>query len=135
MRCFIGMCLVVSLCSAFTPAPAASAGSLVGVDVMTATVMQEKQSSFSGIALRTRIKSPRLIQGVEVLPTPVWVLQTPAISASQVTLRWTGPAGGLLETAGSVLGPWATVPGQSNHSALLPFTNGLPTQFLRVRGN
>jgi opacity protein-like surface antigen len=70
------MCLVVSLCcciapaaSAATAAPATSGGSIAGLDVMTATVMQEKQSSFSGIALRMRIKSPRLIQGFEVLPT------------------------------------------------------------------
>jgi len=68
MRWLIGMCLAASLCCCFAPA-ASAAGSLVGVDVMTSTVMQEKQSSFSGIALRTRIKSPRLIQGVEVLPT------------------------------------------------------------------
>jgi hypothetical protein len=60
------MCLAALLCAAL--APAASATGLAGVDVMTATVMQEKQSSFSGLGLRMRITSPRLIQGIELMP-------------------------------------------------------------------
>ena len=40
-----------------------------GVDVMTATVMQQHQSSFSGIALRMRIHPPQLIQQVSLMPT------------------------------------------------------------------
>ena len=67
MRRIIGMCLAASFCLGF--APAASAGSIVGIDAMTSTVMQEKQSSFSGLGVRLRIASPRLIQGVEVMPT------------------------------------------------------------------
>jgi len=67
MRRIIGMCIAGSFCLLF--ASAAHAATIVGVDAMTATVMQEKQSSFSGIAVRMRVASPRLIQGVEVMPT------------------------------------------------------------------
>ena len=67
MRWIIRMCLAALLCAALTPA--ASATGLAGVDVMTSTVMQEGQSSFSGLALRMRVVSPLLIQGVELLPT------------------------------------------------------------------
>lgn len=67
MRWIIRMCLAVLLCAAL--APAASATILAGVDIMTSTVMQEQQSSFSGLALRMRITSPRLIEGIELLPT------------------------------------------------------------------
>jgi len=67
MRCFIRMCLAGVLCAALVPA--ASAAGLTGIEAMTSTVMQEKQSSFSGIALRMRIQSSRLVQGLEIMPT------------------------------------------------------------------
>jgi hypothetical protein len=41
----------------------------VGFDLMSATVMQEKQSSFSGLAARLRLTIPGTIPGIEVLPT------------------------------------------------------------------
>jgi len=48
-----------------------------------------------------------------------------------------GPLGGILESAPSVLGPWTTVPGQIENSAILgsPLTNGQPAQFFRVRSD
>lgn len=58
------------LCGAI--APAASAMKLTAVDVMTSTVMQEKQSSFSGLALRARMTSPIFVQGIEFMPTIEW---------------------------------------------------------------
>ena len=67
MRWTIRMCLAALSCAAV--APTASAAGIAGVDVMTSTVIQEKQSSFSGLGLRMRIASPRLIQGVELMPT------------------------------------------------------------------
>ena len=67
MRWIIRMCVAAILCAAL--APAVSAGGLTGVEVMTSTVMQEKQSSFSGVALRVQIASDRLIQNLEILPT------------------------------------------------------------------
>jgi hypothetical protein len=66
MRRMTWTCLAALLGAGF--ATTASASGLVGLDVMTATVMQEKQSSFSGIALRMRIVSPRLMNGIEIMP-------------------------------------------------------------------
>lgn len=42
---------------------------LAGVDVMSATVLQEKQSSFSGLGLRARLKPHSLIPNVELMPS------------------------------------------------------------------
>jgi hypothetical protein len=60
----------------FTTAPgparaadAALKGGLSGIDAMTATVFQKDQSSFSGLAIRARLRSARLLQNVEFLPT------------------------------------------------------------------
>ena len=50
-------------------APAHAAGGLTGIDAMTATVFQEDQSSFSGLAMRFRVKNARLIEDIEFLPT------------------------------------------------------------------
>lgn len=47
----------------------ATAGMLTGFDAMTSTVMQEEQSSFSGIALRARLQPATLIKQIEILPT------------------------------------------------------------------
>ena len=54
--------------SAFAQAPNL-ATSITGVDIMSATVMQEGQSSFSGLALRARLKSPELLDNVSIMPT------------------------------------------------------------------
>lgn len=51
------------------PAPVRAAGGLTGIDAMTATVFQEGQSSFSGLALRFRLSDPRLVENIEILPT------------------------------------------------------------------
>ncbi len=50
------------------PVPKTPTGLLTGVDVMSATVMQQGQSSFSGIGLRVRLHPERMITGFEVLP-------------------------------------------------------------------
>lgn len=61
------------LCAAvpclLTAAPARAASSFAGIDALTSTVLQEGQSSFSGIALRARVTTVRLIEGWELLPT------------------------------------------------------------------
>jgi len=67
MRWLTRMSLVALSSAAL--APAASAMKLTAVDVMTSTVMQEGQSSFSGIALRARMTSPIFVQGIEFMPT------------------------------------------------------------------
>jgi len=57
--------------SAVTPPtpPVSSAGMLTAIDGMTSTILQEKQSSFSGIGLRARLQPARLIKEVELMPT------------------------------------------------------------------
>src|SRR5258705_11253232 len=47
----------------------AHSGVVTGIDGMTATVLQEKQSSFSGLGLRAVVHPDRLIKQVELLPT------------------------------------------------------------------
>ncbi|HWH71982.1 MAG TPA: hypothetical protein VNT26_21650, partial [Candidatus Sulfotelmatobacter sp.] len=70
-------------------------------------------------------------------PAPLWLLDSPLITPAGMTIRWAGPAGGLLESAPTPLGPWSPVPGQSNGSVVLgsPLTNSVPSQFFRVRTN
>jgi len=48
-------------------APPARSG-LSGVDVMTATVFQEGQSSFSGLGVRLRLRSGVLVPNIELMP-------------------------------------------------------------------
>jgi len=55
--------LVVAL-----PALARAAGAISGVDGMSSTVMQEHQSSFSGLGLRVRLHSSQLVSGFEIMP-------------------------------------------------------------------
>jgi len=57
--------------------PAASpvitpAGTLTAIEAMTATVMQEDQSSFSGLAVRVRIQPPQMMRQFELMPTIEW---------------------------------------------------------------
>jgi hypothetical protein len=47
----------------------AASGALAGIDGMTSTVMQEHQSSFSGLAVRVRLRSARIVSGFELLPS------------------------------------------------------------------
>ena len=50
-------------------APVRAADGLTGIDAMTATVFQEGQSSFSGLAIRARLHDSRFLENVEFLPT------------------------------------------------------------------
>ena len=61
---------LVFVCAALGALPRTAASGVVsGVDVMMATVMQENQSSFSGLAARMRLHSDRFIEGIDFLPT------------------------------------------------------------------
>ena len=66
IRLFAPLAAIVA-CLFTTPAHAA--GGLAGIDLMTATVFQEGQSSFSGLGLRFRVRNARLLENVEILPT------------------------------------------------------------------
>lgn len=50
-------------------APLAPRTGIVGLDAMTATVFQQGQSSFSGVAVRARLRSPALLPAIEIMPT------------------------------------------------------------------
>ena len=50
------------------PQPARS-GAIAGVDAMMSTVMQENQSSFSGLGMRMKLRSTRLAEGIDFLPS------------------------------------------------------------------
>lgn len=66
MRVLLRLCLVTVLL--VLSAVLARAGTFGGVDLMTATVMQKHQSSFSGVAARVRLSSARIVDGFELLP-------------------------------------------------------------------
>ena len=77
------------------------------------------------------------LSSVIIAPEPAWVLQPPLITPASMTSQWSGPAGGILKSAPTLLGPWTPVSGQSGNSAVLPspLTNGVPKQFFRVQAN
>ena len=60
---------LVALMAFASTARAATNTMLTGVDLMSATVLQEGQSSFSGLGLRARIHPETLVAGVEILPS------------------------------------------------------------------
>ena len=67
LACFLLAALAAA--ASLAPAPAARAGGLTGIDGMMSTVLQEGQSSFSGLAIRARFHDPRLLDAVDFLPT------------------------------------------------------------------
>jgi len=60
---------VIAAAAAVSTAHAGTTGPLTGIDVMSATVLQEGQSSFSGLGLRARLHPERLMAGIEILPS------------------------------------------------------------------
>lgn len=63
------------------PPPSPHPSPLTGVDLMSATVLQEGQSSFSGLGARVRIHPQRLIAGVELLPSIEYWRNSSTVSA------------------------------------------------------
>jgi len=59
--CFVTLLLLVS-------AVLARAQVFSGVDLMTSTVMQQHQSSFSGLSARVGLRSKRIVEGFDLLP-------------------------------------------------------------------
>lgn len=51
------------------PPPARPVRALAGIEVMTATIFQEGNSSFSGLGLRLEVHPPQLIDQIAILPT------------------------------------------------------------------
>lgn len=73
-----------------------------------------------------------LVLSTESAPTQ-WTMLPLVITGNQLTVQWTGPSGGLLESAPTVFGPWTLVPNQTEFSTTMPMT--APAQFFRVRSN
>ena len=81
MRRFFKL-LPIALCLFAVPAAAHAGGLLLsGVDGISSTVLQQHQSSFSGLALRARVRSDRLIQGIVFMPTIEWWRASNSIQA------------------------------------------------------
>ncbi len=59
----------IAACLTGLATAAHAGGGLTGVDAMTATVFQEGQSSFSGLAVRFRVQDPRLLESIDLTPT------------------------------------------------------------------
>ena len=66
MRIALRFCFVVLLLLA--SAVLARAQVFSGVDAMNSTVMQQHQSSFSGLGARVRLRSARIVEGFDLLP-------------------------------------------------------------------
>lgn len=66
MRIVLRFCVVTLLL--LVSAVLARAQVFSGVDVMTSTVMQQHQSSFSGLSARVGLRSTRIVAGFDLLP-------------------------------------------------------------------
>jgi opacity protein-like surface antigen len=64
-----------------TPPATRTTGMLIGIDGMSATVMQQGQSSFSGLGLRARLHPARLAAGFELLPSVEYWRNTTRLDA------------------------------------------------------
>lgn len=60
---------------------------IVGLDAMSATVFQQGQSSFSGLALRMRIRHAALVPNVEILPTLEYWQSTNKVNEFHIETR------------------------------------------------
>lgn len=86
MRTFSRALFALALTASTLPAlaSAARAAELTGLDGMTATVIQEHQSSFSGLGLRGRVHPASLISNVELLPFVEWWRNTSSVQPFDV---------------------------------------------------
>ena len=98
---FVSFVVLIALATAPTTARA----QLLGIDGMMATVLQEGQSSFSGLGFRARVHPTALIPQIEILPTfefwrnsssvqPFGIEATRKDATLAVDLRYVLPAAG-----------------------------------------
>lgn len=78
MRLFVSLLVLLSAAAFTLPA---HAGDMTGVDGATSTVMQEGQSSFSGLGIRLRFHPSALIRNIEVMPTIEYWRNSNSVSA------------------------------------------------------
>lgn len=69
MRDTVSTFILGSFAFALALAAPASAQVLGGVDIFSATIFQQHQSSFSGIGLRMRVHPPALVEQISLMPT------------------------------------------------------------------
>ncbi len=81
MRFVTGTCLLAVLCAA----PAHAQFSLHALDGISSTVMQEGQTSFTGLGLRAQVKSAALVSNVTFLPTLEWYRVATRVQPYDVT--------------------------------------------------
>ena len=62
-------------------------GGIVGLGIMTGTVFQEGQSSFSGIAMRLRIRNAAFRPNLELMPTMEYWQNTNRLAAFGISTR------------------------------------------------
>src|SRR5262249_55678551 len=74
-------CAALAAIALMTAAPARAEGGLTGIDGMMATVLQEGQSSFSGLAVRGRFHNARLVDNLDFLPTVEYWRNSSTINA------------------------------------------------------
>jgi hypothetical protein len=67
--------------------PVLKNGGITGLDMMTGTVFQEGQSSFSGIALRLRVRNSVFVPALEFLPTIEYWQNTSKIENFDIETR------------------------------------------------
>ncbi len=84
MRILLRLCLVTVLL--LLSAALARASAFGGVDLMTATVLQKHQSSFSGLAARARLTSARIVEGFELLPFVEYWRTSTTVDAPDITV-------------------------------------------------
>ena len=70
-----------------TTTPPVKTGGITGLDVMTGTVFQEGQSSFSGVAMRLRVRNSKFAPGLEFLPTIEYWQNTSHLDAFDIETR------------------------------------------------
>ena len=73
--------LLAALAAIAVFTPVARAGGLTGIDGMMSTVLQEGQSSFSGLAIRGRFQDGRFVNNVDFLPTVEYWRNSSTINA------------------------------------------------------
>jgi hypothetical protein len=88
MRIAVRFCLVTLLL--LVSAVLARAQVFSGVDVMNSTVMQQHQSSFSGLGARVRLHTARIVEGFDLLPYVEYWRNSTLVELPSVGISITG---------------------------------------------
>jgi len=81
MRLITGICLLAALFAA----PAYAQFTFHSIDGLSSTVMQEGQTSFTGLGIRTQVKAEKLNPSITFLPTVEWYRVASHVETYDVT--------------------------------------------------